>query len=101
MIVNFYSIATVVALLILFVASWKAQKWVGMTATALLVGVGAVFQLQGEYFDFSFYLFQILLLLLGTAFFVQGRSQKLLIGLATTVVVTAGLIRNSLQLDHL
>jgi hypothetical protein len=100
-IINFYSIATLVALLVLVVASWKSQKWVAMTATALLGGVAAVFELQGEYFDFAFYLFQFLLLLLGTAFFVKGRRQKLLVGFGSTVVVTAGLIRNSLQLDHL
>ena len=101
MILNFYSIATMVTLLVLVAASWKLQKWVAMTATALLAGVWVVFELRGEYFDFSLYLFQVLLLLLGTAFFVKGRPQKILVGAACTILVTLGLIRTSLQLEHL
>lgn len=101
MIANFYSVVTLAALFILVFASWKPQKWVGMAATAIVVGAALVFELGAEYFDFALYLFQVLLILLGTAFFVRGRRQKLLVGLCVTGLVAAGLIKDSLQLDHL
>ncbi len=94
-------IITAISLLILVGACWRVQRWVSTVALSLAVGGAFMFIFRAEYFEFSFYLFQMLLVLLGTAFFVRGRNQKLLLGLSTVGLVAAGLIKDSLHLDHL
>jgi len=98
---DFYVASVFITFVTLVITSFNTQKWVVMVELSLVLGAAMMLSLNGDYINYSFYLFQMLLVLLGTSFFIRGRTQKLLVAVATAVLVSAGLIKDALHFDHL
>jgi len=78
----------------------RRSTWVSSLSFILTFLGAIVFKFGGEeYFYFSFYFVQVILLSLATGFFTKGRQQRLLMAIVLAVLVCSTIIRESLLLD--
>lgn len=97
---TFNLIVCVLGVLWLAAVNDKKTRWISRLSMLLVLFGAAIYRFGGEeYFYFSFYFIQVILLSVATGFFTKGRQQRLLMAMVLAILVCATIIRESLSLD--